>query len=73
MFLTACLQVITTDHQKYEHELDNIAKSHHKGTNAASQRLVSITPAMAPGDLKARIPKLYQSFEICTGMLPKAW
>ncbi len=57
------VQVITLDHDKYMHELENIAQCHNKSLQARDKlklRAVAVAGAAAC-DLTARVPKMYEA------------
>ena len=57
------MQVITLDHDKYMHELENIAQCHNKSLQARDKlklRAVAVAGAAA-SDLTARVPKMYEA------------
>ncbi|KAL0040884.1 hypothetical protein WJX79_008605 [Trebouxia sp. C0005] len=57
------LWVITLDHDKYMHELENIAQCHNKSLQARDKlRLRAVTVAgAAASNLTARVPKMYEA------------
>ena len=59
----SCLQVITLDHDKYMHELENIAQCHNKSLQARDKlKLRAVAAAgTAAFDLTARVPKTYEA------------
>jgi hypothetical protein len=57
------LQVITLDHDKYMHELENIAQCHNKSLQARDKlklRAVTVAGALV-SHLTARVPKMYEA------------
>lgn len=63
------VQVITLDHDKYMHELENIAQCHNKSLQARDKlRLRAVTVAgAAASNLTARVPKMYEALGEQTG------
>lgn len=53
---------MTRDHDRYEHELNNIAESHSKSIQAKDNVKLKAVGA-GGGDLHARVPKTYQAID----------
>ena len=56
------MQVVTLDHDRYEHELNSIAESHSKSIKARDNVKLKAV-GTGGGDLHARVPKIYQAID----------